>query len=292
MFSVDILEKARAVDITVILARLGIYPVKKHTRYWVYLSPLRDEKTGSFTVYIYDNRYYDYGYPTEGKNVIDLVQKLYKYSFKEAVELLIGTELPIAPLSSFVGQKSENEAAKQVIAEIKPLENSALISYCRDRAISFEVAAKWFKEVYYTYNQKLYFGLGFENDLGGYVTRNALMKHPNNIGSAGIKTIKSANTQSLSIFEGYFDFLSAMEHFGYDKPFNNVIVLNSVSNLKQAFPLILQASKVNLFLDNDSAGRKAVEAIKATGKIIIDHSSMYANYKDFNEFLIASRKPP
>ena len=159
-------------------------------------------------------------------------------------------------------------------------------------AISLEIAAKWFKEIHYTYNEKRYFGVGFQNDLGGYITRNALMKHPNNIGIAGIMTIKSANTQSIAIFEGYFDYLSAMVYYGRNAPTNTVIILNSVSNLKQAFPLILEATKINLFLDNDTAGRKAMEAIKATGKTVIDHSSIYANYNDFNEFLIDSRKPP
>ena len=292
MISEEIIAKARAVSITDYLATLGIQPVKTSGKSWVYNSPFREEKTASFHIYLNDNRFHDFGDTSKGKNIIDLVQNLYNYSFAQAVELLTSTELPITVISSFVGQKSESEAVKQVITKIKPLQNSSLINYCRDRAISFGVASKWFKEVHYTYNQKRYFGVGFQNDLGGYVTRNALMKHPNNIGIAGITTIKSDNTHFLAIFEGYFDFLSAMEFYGCNAPTNTVIILNSVSNLKQAYPLILEASKINLFLDNDAAGRKAMDAIKASGKTIIDHSNIYENYNDFNEFLIASRKPP
>lgn len=291
MISEEIIAKARAVDITGYLATLGIQPVKTSAKSLVYDSPFREEKTASFHVYLDDNRFHDFGDTTKGKNVIDLVQNLHSISFTQAVELLAGTELPVVPISSLVEQKTENEGIKQVITEIKPLQNSSLVKYCGDRAISLEVAAKWFKEVHYTYNQKRYFGVGFENDLGGYVTRNALMKHPNNIGIAGITTIKSANTQSIAIFEGYFDYLSAMVYYERNAPTNTVIILNSVSNLKQAFPLILEATKINLYLDNDTAGRKAMEAIKATGKTVIDHSSIYANHKDFNEFLIESRKP-
>ena len=292
MISEEILAKARAVQITNYLTTLGIQPVRTSGKSLVYNSPFREEKTASFHVYLSDNRFHDFGDTSKGKSVIDLVQNLHGISFSQAVELLVGTALPIAPVSSFVGQKSKNEGIKQVITEIKPLQNSSLIKYCRDRAIGFEVAARWFKEVHYTYNQKRYFGVGCQNDLGGYVTRNALMKHPNNIGIAGITTVKSGNTQSLAIFEGYFDYLSAMEYYERNAPTNTVIILNSVSNLKQAFPLILETKKINLFLDNDTAGRKALEAIKATGKTIIDHSSIYAKYNDFNEFLVASRKPP
>lgn len=292
MTSEENIAKARAVDITGFLTTLGKQPVKTSGKSWVYDSVFREEKTASLHVYLDDNRFHDFGDPSKGKNIIDLVQNLYGYSFAQAVELLIGTELPIAPISFFAGKKTENEAIKQVITEIKPLQNTLLIKYCEDRAISIGVAAKWFKEIHYTHNEKRYFGVGFENDFGGYVTRNALMKHPNNIGIAGITTIKSANTQSLAIFEGHFDFLSAMEYYGYNTPTNTVIILNSVSNLKQAFPLILETNKINLYLDNDTAGRKAMGAIKATGKTIIDHSNIYANYKDFNEFLIDSRKPP
>ena len=292
MISEEIISKARTVSITDYLATLGIQPVKTSGKSLVYDSPFREEKTASFHVYLSDNRFHDFGDTSKGKNVIDLVQNLYGISFAQAVELLVGTDLPVIPISSFVRQKTENESIKQIITEIKPLQNSLLVKYCQDRAISFEVASKWFKEVHYTYNQKRYFGVGIQNDLGGYVTRNALMRHPNNIGIAGITTIKSTNTQSLAIFEGYFDYLSAIIHYGRNTPTNTVIILNSVSNLKQAFPLILEANKINLYLDNDTAGQKAVEAIKATGKTVIDHSSIYANYNDFNEFLVASRKPP
>jgi DNA primase len=288
----EIIAKARAVSITDYLATLGRQPVKTSGKSLVYDSPFREEKTASFHVYLDDNRFHDFGDTSKGKNVIDLVQNLQNISFSQAVELLVGTELPVTPISSSVGQKSDNEGIKQAITQINALQNPSLIKYCQDRAISFGVASKWFKEIYYTYNEKRYFGVGFENDFGGYVTRNALMKHPNNIGTAGITTIKSANTQSLAIFEGYFDYLSAMEFYGYNTPTNTVIILNSVSNLKQAFPLILEAHKINLFFDNDTAGRKAKEAIKATGKTVIDHSHIYAKYNDFNEFLVASRKPP
>lgn len=292
MISEEIISKARAVSITDYLATLGIQPVKTSGKSLVYDSPFREEKTASFHVYLDDNRFHDFGDTSKGKNIIDLVQNLHNITFSQAVELLIGTELPVASISSFVGQNSGNEEIKQVITQINALQNPSLTKYCGDRAISLGIAAKWLKEVHYTYNEKRYFGVGFQNDLGGYVTRNALMKHPNNIGIAGITTVKSTNTQSLAIFEGYFDFLSAMEHYGCDAPTNTVIILNSVSNLKQAFPLILEATKINLYLDNDTAGRKAMESIKATGKTVIDHSNIYAGYNDFNEFLVASRKPP
>lgn len=292
MISNEIIAKARAVSITDYLASMGIQPVKTSGKSWIFNSPFREEKTASFHVYLSENRFHDFGDNSKGKNVIDLVQNLHGYSFSEAVEVLVGADLPISSIIPFVGQIADKESDTSCINQILPLKYPALVKYCEDRRISFAVASKWFKEIHYTVNGKSYFGVGFQNDLGGYVTRNALMKHPNNIGIAGITTIKSTNTNSIAIFEGYFDFLSAMEFYQRTEPTITVIILNSVSNLKQALPIIAQAEKVNLYLDNDKAGFKAIETIKTIANTVINHASIYEGYNDFNEFWASTIKPP
>ncbi|WP_449400476.1 toprim domain-containing protein [Chryseobacterium wanjuense] len=45
-------------------------------------------------------------------------------------------------------------------------------------------------------------------------------------------------------------------------------------------------SDINLFLDNDSAGIKCKSQIIKSFPEAKDHSGIYSNYKDLNEFLI------
>jgi DNA primase len=110
------------------------------------------------------------------------------------------------------------------------------------------------------------------------------MKKPINLGHTGIKTFAVAGSKSVSIFEGMFDFLSAIEYCKRP-PRCTAIVLNSVSNLSKAMPQLTGATKIYSYLDNDDAGRKATQKMIDVGLNVIDQSKIYEGYKDFNEFL-------
>ena len=68
---------------------------------------------------------------------------------------------------------------------------------------------------------------------------------------------------------------------GYD-----ICVMNSVANLKRSLDFILGHRRIDLFLDNDKAGRDTSEAIikVAPGMDVKDHSGEYAGYGNLNEF--------
>ncbi|RZK34487.1 MAG: mobilization protein, partial [Hymenobacter sp.] len=52
-------------------------------------------------------------------------------------------------------------------------------------------------------------------------------------------------------------------------------------------PALSQYDTVNLFLDNDNAGRKTLDRLKADRIDVRDCSHYYTGYKDFNEYLQA-----
>ena len=67
------------------------------------------------------------------------------------------------------------------------------------------------------------------------------------------------------------------------------LVLNSVSNLRRAMSWLEHYQTVTCCLDNDDAGRKAVDTLGEARDGIFDVSGVYAGYKDLNDFL---RKKP
>ena len=67
---------------------------------------------------------------------------------------------------------------------------------------------------------------------------------------------------------------------------SDALVLNSVGNLAKSFRYLDGYKKINCYLDNDEAGRKTIEALRARYKDkVIDCSGLYAGCKDLNEHL-------
>lgn len=111
---------------------------------------------------------------------------------------------------------------------------------------------------------------------------------------------------SVRVVEGMFDALSLIEvenmagrgtHPGMD-----LVVLNSVSNIRWAVPFLALHSEVLSYLDNDmrtSAGRKAydhlVEEVKGyaarlgAGVKVLNASAFFYPYKDVNDWLKAAK---
>ncbi|MDQ6482351.1 toprim domain-containing protein [Dyadobacter sp. LHD-138] len=252
----------------------------------VYLSPLRSEKTPSFYVNITKNNFNDFGGTDEMKgDSIRLVQLMEKCSFLEAINRLSETLDNSTGFFSFSGNRFSMPGTSSIeIKRIQRLQNSALIRYVTSRGILLNNAFSYLKEVHYVIDNRPYFAIGFENDNGGFDLRNGLGfkgKTEN-----GITTI-DRGTETISVFEGFFDFLSALRYYRKDAPTVTTIVLNTTNNLKLALPKLSESRVINCFLDNDEAGKRSVKRIEALGHRVIDHSSLiYPTYKDFNDFLI------
>jgi len=252
-----------------------------------YFSPFHDEKTPSFKVNTVKNIWYDHSIGVGG-TIIDLVCNMKNCSVSEALKILgklnvTGNNRVVSYNNETVQDKNSFSfsSADITIKKVQTLQNRALVDYLHSRKISVNTARKYCKEIYYTVDNKNYFGIAFQNDIEGWEVRNKYAKM--NILGKAITTIKSTHkSDTVSIFEGFFDFLSAVEFFKRDAE-NDVIVLNSLSLLNNIN--ISKYEKILLFLDNDEAGRNAVDKLKKEyNSRVIDYSKVYMGYKDFNEF--------
>jgi hypothetical protein len=68
------------------------------------------------------------------------------------------------------------------------------------------------------------------------------------------------------------------------------LILNSLSLLNKNISLIQDYRAINLFLDNDNAGRDAKETLVSKGIQFQDASNLYTEYKDVNEYLVKSQR--
>lgn len=277
---------ANRMSIAGFLQGVGITPESHNNKSFWYLSPLHKENTPSFKVNRVKNVWYDFGIGAGGR-LVDLVSQLYRVDIPGALLILSGAETPKASFS--FDQQDNNLESNIEIKHVQPLQNRALIQYLDSRRIPFKIASNFIKEAYYNITKpdtgeiKKYFALAFENDKSGYELRNKIWK-----GGTSPKTITTitGDPEKLNVFEGFMDFLSALVHYRRPEPSNTTIILNSLSNLRHLYGLLQDFSQVNLFLDNDPAGRKAVTEIKDRIEVAVDQARIiYPSYKDFNDFI-------
>lgn len=69
-------------------------------------------------------------------------------------------------------------------------------------------------------------------------------------------------------------------------PPTDLVVLNSVNKLPKAVGFLKNHTLIHACLDNDSAGRNALEVVEKLGVEVVDQSSFYRNFKDLNDYLV------
>lgn len=132
-------------------------------------------------------------------------------------------------------------------------------------------------------NDKNYFGIGFKNDSGCYEIRNKYSKIC--LGKKDISTIKN-NSNSVRIFEGFFDFLSFKNlENELEKEPSNYIILNSVAMIQNIKNSVRDYENIELYFDNDEAGTRAVEMLRNEIDNVEDCRVLYSDFKDLNEYL-------
>lgn len=274
-------QQAKKIPITHYLNTKGIKPKTiKNGSAW-YNSPLRNETKPSFKVDRQHNIWYDFGTGTGG-NLIDLVMKFENTGVTGALMVLQQPGLSNIRFSFSKQQYSKSNTIK--LNHLQPLQNPALVQYLNSRKISQVKAVNYVQEAYYQVNGKQYFALAFKNDRGGHELRNKYFK-----GSTSPKaptTIKSS-PGALNIFEGFADFLSALEYFNVKKPKFDTVVLNSTTNVKAILNTLEDYPQINLYLDNDDTGNQAAQTIKAANPKVKNYAKIiYPKYNDFNDYLL------
>lgn len=285
-------KQANQIPIEDIMEAYGRSCIRHYSGYDMYKSPFREEGQPSFQVVLSSNTWKDFGSGEFG-SAIDLVMKMEKCSFKEAMQLF-DTKKFGENIGGYMREpKREKEVVSKVtISKVAPLQNKILLSYLKDqRGIDASVAAKFCKEVYYKQegSEKNFFAVAFMNDSGG-------MEYRNGAGYKGSFVTKDIthitnNSNRCAIFEGYMDFLS-YQQIMKDKPEKlniDYIVLNSVSMINKAISHIQEKGYqvINCFLDNDPAGKNAFNKIKDCREnltIVNESARVYPSFKDLNQF--------
>ena len=275
------------------LERKGIKPVRRTPSYALYRSPLREETHPSFKVDIQKNLWIDYA-EGRGGSIIDLCMRMESSTLSEAIRRL-GQNAPAnGTYSSRNGFASNNTQPVMVangarrLIEISDTLPPHLQEYlARERCIDLEKAMPFLKCITYEVRGRCYQAIGFANLSSGYELRdNKTFKGtiaPKDI--TPIFTDKIINQiQPTCVFEGFMDFLSFL--LMKEEVTSACLVLNSVSNTAKAIRYMNAQgiSSIRTFLDNDYAGRRAVQEFAGAGFHVEDMSIHYKDFKDLNEF--------
>ncbi len=271
----------------------GYQPVKQRNVSFWYLSPFRNEKTASFVVNVEKNTFKDWGSGERG-TIIDLVMQLNTTNVSGALKIL--EKYVPAPENSKVfsfPKQIELIPDKIISGTFNRTFHSMIVMYLASRKINETVWRNCEFLFEYSYRNSKYSGfpfknLAWKNDKGGYELRGGRFKSC--LLYKDITTIPGTSDH-LNIFEGFFDYLSALTFYQKEKLAGTSIVLNSVALVKKILPLLPDYGQINAYLDNDQAGEAAYRVIEEAGKQVTNKSKeIYPNFKDFNEFLVFINK--
>ena len=138
--------------------------------------------------------------------------------------------------------------------------------------------------------EKNYYGVGWQNESGGWDIRNPYFK-----GCLGRKDISiiTGVSKTVNAFEGMFDYQSAIME-DKSKILDFAIILNSAALVNKAIRKIdtMDIDHINLFFDNDSTGKKTTEKFLEVFPKANNRSDIYSGFKDYNEKLIANNLKP
>ena len=278
-------ERARAFPIEKALAKLGHFPTRSNEKEAWFLSPFRSETQASFKVSKKLNRWYDHGVG-KGGNVIDLITEINKCPVKEALQIIEQDQTFFSFHQQPIFRKEEN-GHKIAITKIRELTHFALKEYLKSRSISTATAQQLIKEVHYRFKGKTYFAIGLKNGSGGWELRNRYYK--NSSSPKDITHIKNGN-EKLIVTEGMFDLLSFLEIDKNLETEYDFLVMNSTVFVQKAMKLMDGYTRIDLYLDNDKNGNLITQNLIKHSNNCEDKSSLYAGFKDMNEWLMGSAR--
>ena len=276
------------------LERKGIRPVRKTSTYVMYRSPLREETHPSFKVDTEKNLWIDYA-EGRGGSIIDLCIRLEGCTLSEAIcrlgqnasEYTAHSYSKTEPRIGLNQTTTRQASGTRRLTSISDTLPPHLQEYLKkERCIDLEKATPFLKCISYEVRERRYEAIGFANSSGGYELRdNHLFK--GTIAPKDITPIFEDKAQPVCLFEGFMDFLSFLSM--KEEVTNQCLVMNSVSNVVRSIHYLNKRNitSVRAFLDNDDAGRKAVQEFVNTGFKVEDMAVYYRDFKDLNEFHVS-----
>ncbi|MEP7232104.1 MAG: CHC2 zinc finger domain-containing protein [Ginsengibacter sp.] len=197
--------QANRIDLVDYLSNLGYHPQKiRNNDHW-YLSPLRDEKTPSFKVNRKLNAWFGFG-EGKGGNMVDFGVKYLNCSVSEFLTRIRSINFyPLSFHPRMADEKKNITDGKIIVVNVQLLHSKHLLDLLQERQIPISIAERFCEEIEFSIYDKKQSAIGFKNDAGGYELRSENFK-----GSSSPKDITtiSNNANHISVFEGFFNFLS------------------------------------------------------------------------------------
>lgn len=291
--------QAKNINLPDLLARLGFQPTeisKAGNEYW-YTSPFRQEKTASFHTTFLGGKWIWKDFGDIGGTVIDFVMR-YKgfYQVKDALQFLDKIyQGNIKPISLKCNQDGHFSLAKNDQKPVLELKNVLPLNkswpYVQGRGIDEVVAKAYLNDIEFINhkNGKTYFAAGIKNLSGGFEIRNPFFK--SSIGKKDMTLIRGKEgTKTISVFEGFMDFLSYLTEEGGVKVKEDILVLNSLSFQLRARDFIKKGGyeRVLTFFDNDRVGNLVTQDfIGNFHEKLAPQNPRYENFEDYNQKLIS-----
>ncbi len=281
-------KQFNSISLEEVLLSLGHLPTKQNEKEAWYLNPFASESQASFKLDKRINAWYLHSEGVGGKNT-DFMKKYLNTSVNGVLDWAQKQNF-----SSFHQQAQIKKSEPNYrITEMLNLENPNLKKYLQERGLSPKTY-NYVKEIRFTIGSKKLYAIGFKNLSGGFELRNSFYKGSLlkkdisiinlNCGLQDISSVEVKNIKSAAVFEGFMDALSFIE---MQRSFvGEILVMNSIALLNKSIECLKNYSDINLFLDNDNAGIKCKSQIIKSFPEAKDHSGIYSNHKDLNEFLI------
>ena len=286
------LSRIKRYPIVEYLERKGIKPVRRTPAYIMYRSPLRAETHPSFKVDTEKNLWIDYG-EGRGGSIIDLCMRMEGCTLSEAIRRL-GQNAPDNGTYNFLNDFVPNNpqpamavnGARRLI-EISDTLSPHLQDYLtKERCIDLEKAMPFLKCISYEVRGRRYQAIGFANLSAGYELRDD-KTFKGTIAPKDITPIFTDRAEPVCIFEGFMDFLSFLSM--KEEITNHCLVMNSVSNVARTIRYLndRHLTHIRTFLDNDEAGRRAVQDFIKAGFHVEGMNIHYKDFKDLNEYHVS-----
>ncbi|GGD64264.1 transposase [Emticicia aquatilis] len=291
------IHEANKISMCEILTKLSIHPHKINKNNAWYFSPFRQERTPSFQVDLYKNRWYDFG-EAMGGDLVDFICAYLKHHKEENtksdalrwIRNMCDNSVELLNFHPKIPQAVEKDFAL-ILKNSRSIQHLGLINYLEKRGIPLFIAQKYLKELH-VYNKdtgKKFFTLGLPNEEGGFELRNPFFKGCLRTKAISFIRGKISKPQGIHIFEGLFDYLSVACDLKGQFFQDDAIILNSLSCLRQINPYIRNYGYETAYtwMDNDHAGENATVMLAEFFKTQegITHKIMnnvYAPHKDVN----------
>ena len=147
------------------LLRRGLHPHRETATHGMFLSPLREERTPSFSVRYDKGLWYDFGL-SEGAR-----SSSWSCASKGAAWQKLSDTCAKGQQTKSLPAPPDHLTAQRLplrILYVGEIRHPALIGYLRERGIDPAVAGALCREVHYAVGERRFFAIGFRNDAGGW----------------------------------------------------------------------------------------------------------------------------